>query len=73
MPTNEQEDAMQKYEVVIVEGAIEIKRKTVEAKSFEDALKGVVPDAKEYALMHPIEEKVRFYQSQEYIARVSLV
>jgi hypothetical protein len=62
------------YEVVIIDtSGREVRSETVQAESFEDALGVVVPDSNYYLLMQPTEEKVKSYQSREYLAKVFLV
>ena len=62
------------YEVLIIDTkGREVRSETVQTVSFEDALGLIVPDSNYYLLMEPTEEKVKSYQSREYLAKVSLL
>jgi hypothetical protein len=65
---------MRKYEVVVIDtNAREVRRKTVEAKSFKDALGLVVHNADDYILAPPDSQGVKIYVSKANTAKVSRV
>ena len=66
---------MRQYKVVTMRGPEEVqsKSRTVEAESFDDAIRQAFPNLNHYHLTTPINNKVRVYHPLTYVVTVTLL